>query len=90
MNIPKLNNLETLTALTANPLCQHIPAVNFSTDAEPPQVATTYRTGASRYLAKPAYYSDLDQSVKSISCYFAGLPTDLPLNGSLPCSVRQG
>ncbi|MBD2753945.1 response regulator [Spirosoma validum] len=70
MNMPKLNGLETLAALKANPLLRHIPAVILSTDAQPAQIATAYQTGASQYLEKPVSYSGLDQIAQTIrSCF---------------------
>ncbi|MVM36182.1 response regulator [Spirosoma sp. HMF4905] len=70
MNMPKLNGLETLTALKANPLLRHIPAVILSTDAQPAQIVTAYKAGASRYLEKPVSYSGLDQIARTIrSCF---------------------
>ncbi|QMW06226.1 response regulator [Spirosoma foliorum] len=72
MNMPKLNGLETLMALKANPLLRHIPTVILSTDAQPVQIATAYQAGASQYLEKPTSYSGLDQIAQTIrSCFSA-------------------
>ncbi|GAB4022743.1 response regulator [Spirosoma migulaei] len=71
MNMPKLNGLETLMALKANPLLRHIPAVILSSDAQPAQIAIAYQAGASQYLEKPISYSGLDQIAQNIrSCFF--------------------
>ena len=53
MNMPKLNGLEALRAIKANPLLRHIPTVILSTSAEPAQLDTAYRSGANGYLKKP-------------------------------------
>ena len=67
MSMPKLNGLEALRAIKANPLLRHIPTVMLSTSAEPAQLDTAYRSGASGYLKKPSSYAHLTQLVQSIS-----------------------
>ncbi|GAB2553542.1 response regulator [Spirosoma areae] len=76
VNMPKMNGLETLSAIKTNPLLRHIPAVMFSTSAEPAQMATAYQNGASKYLKKPASYADLVQVAQSISGCLLGVAAD--------------
>lgn len=66
MNMPRMNGLEALKTIKANPLLRHIPTVILSTSAEPTQMATAYQNGASRYIKKPASYSQLDQIVQAV------------------------
>lgn len=76
LNMPKMNGLEALMALKANPSLRHIPAVILSTSAEPLQMATAYRSGASKYLKKPASYADLVQVAQSIRGCLLGAAAD--------------
>ncbi|GAB3227836.1 response regulator [Spirosoma arcticum] len=76
VNMPKMNGLEALMALKANPLLRHIPAVMISTSAEPAQMAMAYRSGASKYLKKPASYADLVQVAQSMSGCLLGATAD--------------
>lgn len=70
MNMPKVNGLETLLAIKANPMLRHIPAVMISTSAEPKQVATAYQNGVNGYIQKPASYTQIDQIVQALSLCF--------------------
>lgn len=72
VNMPKMNGLEVLTALKANPLLCHIPAVMVSTSDEAVLIDTAYQNGASGYLKKPMSYSHLDQITKAVGIYFEG------------------
>lgn len=70
MNMPKLNGLETLMAIKANPRLCHIPAVIISTSAEPKQVATAYQCGSSGYIKKSASEARRNQIAQAVSvCY---------------------
>lgn len=68
-NMPKLNGLETLTAIKTNPLIQHIPTVIISTSNEPAEMFRAYQEGASGYIKKPERYDQMDQVAQS-ACRF--------------------
>lgn len=76
VNMPKMNGLEALTVIKANPLLRHIPAVMLSTSAEPAQVATAYQTGARGYPEKPVSYAHMNQIARSVGDYFLGAAAD--------------
>ncbi len=73
MNMPKMNGIEALMAIKANPLLQHIPIVMLSTSAEPTLMDTAYRKGASGYVKKPDTYAQMGQVARSISSFFSNL-----------------
>ncbi len=70
MNMPKLNGLDTLLALKANPRFRDIPTVMISTVAEPQQVALAYKNGVNGFIQKPASYTKLDQIAQALSLCF--------------------
>ncbi|MBC8154940.1 MAG: response regulator [Bacteroidetes bacterium] len=70
MNMPKVNGLETLTAIRSNPALRHIPAVMMSTSAEPAQVAVAYQHGINGYIQKPTTYSHMRQIAQAIKICF--------------------
>lgn len=76
VNMPKMNGLEALTAIKANPLLRHIPTVMISTSDEPAQMATAYQNGASEYLKKPVSYSQLDQIAQAFSVRYLKTAAD--------------
>src|SRR4028118_1452653 len=53
MNMPKVNGLEALKAIRANPLLSHIPTVMLSTSADPQEIAIAYQSGINGYIQKP-------------------------------------
>jgi CheY-like chemotaxis protein len=70
VNMPKMNGFEALTAIKANPLLRHIPAVMLSTSAEPAQMVLARKNGASAYLEKPSDYAHLGQIARDLSSSF--------------------
>lgn len=70
MNMPRMNGLETLTAIKAHPSLRHIPTVMMSTSAEPDQVATAYQSGVNGYIKKSACSSTRICIAQALSvCY---------------------
>lgn len=70
MNMPKVNGLEALKAIKANPLLRHIPAVMISTSADPKHVTTAYQNGVSGYIQKSISGLQQDEVARAIKvCY---------------------
>ena len=70
MNMPKLNGMETLLALKADPALRHIPAVMMSTSAEPNLVMEAYENGISGYIKKPSSFHELGQIAQALKVCF--------------------
>ncbi len=70
MNMPRLDGLETIMALKANPALRHIPALMMSTSAEPKQVSEAYRQGVNGYIKKPVSYVHMDEIAQAIKICF--------------------
>lgn len=70
MNMPRLNGLETLQILKANPAFQHIPTVMFSTSAHPAQVSVAYQKGINSYIQKPVSCLDLTPIAQALKVCF--------------------
>ncbi len=70
MNMPKVNGLEALIAIKANPVLRHIPAVMISTSAEPAQVTAAYEHGINGYIQKPVLHSHMAQIAQAIRICF--------------------
>ncbi len=68
--MPRVNGLETLLMLKANPALRHIPTVMISTAAEPGQVATAYQSGISSYIQKPTSTLELSQIAQALKVCF--------------------
>ncbi len=70
MNMPRLNGLETVSAIRANPFVAHIPAVMISTTAQPELVATAYAKGINSFIKKPSSYADFNRIAEAIQVCF--------------------
>lgn len=70
MNMPRLNGLETVAAIRANPFLAHIPAVMISTTAQPELVADAYAKGINSFIKKPSSYADFGRIADAIRVCF--------------------
>ncbi|MBC8154738.1 MAG: response regulator [Bacteroidetes bacterium] len=70
MNMPRLNGLETVAAIRANPFLAHIPAVMISTTAQPELVADAYAKGINSFIKKPSSYADFGRIAEAIRVCF--------------------
>ena len=70
MNMPRMNGLETLKLIKANPLLRHIPTIILSTSAESKLVAETYELGGNGYIQKASSTLSTDQIIQAVKvCY---------------------
>ncbi|MCY7355983.1 MAG: response regulator [Rudanella sp.] len=70
MNMPKMNGLEALVAIKADPALRHIPTVMISTCIHPGQVAAAYQYGINSYIQKPTSSFDLGQVAHALKVCF--------------------
>jgi CheY-like chemotaxis protein len=79
LDMPCKNGLECLTEIRTNPMLQSIPVVIFSSTTRPANIETAYVMGADLFFIKPANYTDLVASIKTI----------LSLDWSNPSTVKE-
>jgi CheY-like chemotaxis protein len=70
MNMPRVNGLEALHLLKANPWTQHIPVVMVSTSASQEHIAQAYRQGIIAFITKPVSILELEQMAQDINICF--------------------
>lgn len=56
MNMPKMNGLETIAALRANPSTAEFPVVMISTSSNPALIETAYLAGVDSFITKPSSF----------------------------------
>ncbi len=56
MNMPKMNGLETIAALRADPSTAAYPVVMISTSSNPTLIETAYQAGADSFITKPSSF----------------------------------
>ena len=75
LNMPRMNGLELLTHLKADPDLSLIPVVVLTTSSTPEDVTGAYRRHANAYVTKPVGLDDFVNAVRSIDVFFLDLAT---------------
>ena len=70
LKIPKLNGLELLRRLKADPLTRTIPVVVFSSSREERDLLESYELGVNSYLVKPMDFAEFSESVRVLGQYW--------------------
>jgi CheY-like chemotaxis protein len=73
VNMPRMNGLETLAEMKADPLLVSTPVVMFSVSRNDGDVRRAYQLGASSYVVKPIGLPELVSAVTLIRTYWLGL-----------------
>ncbi|TVR22618.1 MAG: response regulator [Anaerolineaceae bacterium] len=71
LNMPVMDGMELLTALTAHPVWHEIPVVVFTTSAQPDERAACLRLRAADVLVKPLAYTDFVELIHDIMRRYA-------------------
>jgi CheY-like chemotaxis protein len=75
LNMPRMNGLELLTHLKADPDLSLIPVVVLTTSSTPEDVTGAYRRHANAFVTKPVGLDDFVNAVRSIDVFFLDLAT---------------
>ena len=73
INMPRMNGLEALAAMKADPRLASTPVIMFSTSPDDDDVRRAYELGASSYVVKPVGLPELVQAVRLLRGYWLGL-----------------
>lgn len=70
LNLPRINGIEVLRRIRADPRTRIIPIVIISSSNEPQDLIDSYINGCNSYLRKPIHFTQLQNFVKEISTYW--------------------
>ena len=73
LKLPKVDGLEVLQHLKANPRFHPIPVVILTTSAEDRDIQAAYHGGANSYIAKPVDFDQFMHVVEQIQIYWCGM-----------------
>lgn len=81
LRLPKLNGLQVLAKIKADPTLRHIPVVIWSVSTSSEDIDRAYAEGAAVYLAKPPYERELRYQALALRRLFewARFPSQDPL-----------
>jgi len=78
LNLPRVNGLELLAEIKANPALRRIPVIVLTTSDRVEDVTRSYESGANGYVCKPLLFDDYSRALASIREFWtrtAVLPT---------------
>lgn len=70
LKLPRINGLEVLTAIKADPRTQSIPVVIITSSAEDPDVEMAYQLGANSYVIKPVQFDSFIDAMTRLGVYW--------------------
>ena len=70
LKMPKVNGLEVLRAVKADPRTRSIPIVVLTSSNEDPDVKTCYDLGANSYIVKPVDFDNFSKVVANLELYW--------------------
>ena len=73
LRLPRLDGVEVLRALRANPRTATVPVVILTSAAEPREVAQVAQAGANSCIKKPIEFRELGETVRAVGSYWLRL-----------------
>jgi CheY-like chemotaxis protein len=70
LNMPKMNGIEFLKAIKANPDLKTIPVIVFTTSKEKQDVLDSFQLGAAGYMIKPVDYAKFVEVISTVMVYW--------------------
>lgn len=70
LKLPKIDGLEVLKVIKANPLTRLIPVVVLTSSREESDIIESYKLGVNSYIVKPVNFDKFIESVREIGLYW--------------------
>jgi CheY-like chemotaxis protein len=83
LNLPKINGVEVLRRIRADPRTRLLPVVIISSSNEPQDLIDSYINGCNSYIRKPIHFTQLQSFVREISTYWLTVNQLPPVFGVL-------
>ncbi len=83
LNLPKINGIEVLRRIRADPRTRLLPVIIISSSTEPQDLIDSYINGCNSYIRKPIHFTQLQIFVKEISTYWLTVNQLPPVFGVL-------
>ena len=78
LKLPKIDGLEVLRRLRADPRTKNINVVILTSSREKPDIANGYARGANSYICKPVDFDQFEKAVQEIGLYWLVLNEPVP------------
>ena len=73
LRLPRVDGIEVLRALRANPRASATPVVVLLPTAEPREVAQCYQLGANSCMRKPVDFDEFCETIQTLGRYWLGV-----------------
>src|ERR1017187_10154254 len=73
LKMPKVNGLEVLKIIKADPYLKVIPVVALSSSRETPDLVECYKHGVNAYVVKPVDFAEFMKAVKQLGIFWAAI-----------------
>lgn len=73
LKMPKLDGIQVLQRIKADPRTQAIPVVILTSSAEDPDVKKCYELGANSYIVKPVEFNNFSETVANLGFYWMAI-----------------
>ena len=70
LKMPKVDGIEVLRSLRADPRTKHIPVTVLTSSKEEQDIVNTYKLGVNSYIVKPVDFDQFSKSVRDIGYYW--------------------
>jgi len=70
LKLPKMNGIEVLKMVRADPRFKELPVVVFTSSSEDPDIAAAYAYGANSYVTKPVDHESFIKAVTNVGLYW--------------------
>ena len=83
LNLPRIDGVEVLKRIRADPRTRILPVVIISSSNEPQDLIDSYINGCNSYIRKPIHFTQLQTFVREISTYWLTINQLPPVFGVL-------
>jgi two-component system, response regulator len=84
LKLPKIDGIEVLKAIRADPRTTHLPVVVLTSSDEPPDIAAAYAKGANSYVCKPVKFEEFVEATQHLGLYWLVLNQPIPRSLAVP------